>query len=294
MQKFIKQFLKYFFVVIALYHIIVTVLSYWLDLWISQTNISIIRDAMWVCFVVLIAIWSNEWIKWYRERRKRVRILFWILILFSLGVSFLQGTSLSNMMIWIKYWFYFLVIFLTATFVWYTWIKKFNAKDFSRIQYIFVWIVLIWFGWQVLKIYRPDLFMTIWYWKLDDFYYGVKPPLYYLTWYGWTTRWQWIFAWPNNYWYFLVAFLPLILMFGGWTRQELKNFIKNPFGNLQFLLTIVWIAAIIMTLSRSAILWMIIVFAFLARNWIKQHKKLAIWIFAVLLAGIVWLSFLKP
>lgn len=294
MQKFIKQFIKYFFILIALYHVLVTVLSYWLDLWISQTNISIIRDAIWICFVVLIAIWSNVWIRWYRERWKRVWILFGILILFSLGISFLQWTSVSNMMIWIKYWFYFLVIFLTATFVWYTWIKKFNAKDFSQIQYLFVWIVLIWFGWQVLKIYRPDLFMSIWYGELNDFYYGTKPPIYYLTWYGWTTRWQWLFAWPNNYGYFLVAFLPLILMFGWETRQELKNFLRNPFQNLNFLLTVVWIAAIIMTLSRSAILWAIVVFAFLARGWIKKHKKLSIWIFALLLVWIVWLSVLKP
>lgn len=294
MQKFIRQFLKYFFIIIALYHIIVTVLSYWLDLWISQTNISIIRDAVWICFVLLIAIWSNVWIKWYWEKWKRVWILFWVLILFSLMVSFSQWTSISNMMIWIKYWFYFLVIFLTATFVWYNWIKKFNTKDFSQIQYLFVWIVLIWFGRQVLKIYRPDLFMAMWYWKLDDFYYWIKPPIYYLTWYEWTMRRQWIFAWPNNYGYFLVAFLPLILMFWGWTRQDLKNFLKNPFKNLNFLFTIIWIIAIVMTLSRSAILWTIIVFVFLARNWIKQHKKVSIWILAILLAWIVWLSFLKP
>ena len=167
------------------------------------------------------------------------------------------------MLIWIKYWFYFLVIFLTATFVWYTWIKKFNSNDFTKIQYLFVWILLIWFGRQVLKIFRPDLFMTIWYWDLNDFYYWTKPPIYYLTGYGWTMRWQWIFAWPNNYGYFLVAFLPLILVFWGGTRQDLKNFIKNPIANLNFLLTILWIVAIAMTLSRSAILWTIIVFNFL-------------------------------
>ena len=107
-------------------------------------------------------------------------------------------------------------------------------------------------------------------------------------------RWQWIFAWPNNYGYFLVAFLPLILVFWGGTRQDLKNFIKNPIANLNFLLTILWIVAIAMTLSRSAILWTIIVFAFLSKNWIKQHKKISIWIFIVLIAGLVWLSFLKP
>jgi len=293
MQKFIKQFLKCFFILIASYHIIVTILSYWLNLWISQTKISIIRDVLRIAFVVLIAIWRGDWFKQYWKKWKKVWLLFCILILFSLGISFLYKTSLNNMLIWIKYWFYFLFIFLTATFVWHVWIKKFSTSDFSRIQYLFAWILLVWFGWQVLKIFKPDLFMAIWYGQLDDFYYGVRPPIYYLTWYEGTMRWQWIFSWPNNYGYFLVAFLPLILLFGWWTRQELKNFIKNPLGNLNFLFTILWIVAILMTLSRSAILWTVIVFAFLSKNWIKKHKKISIWILIVVLVWIIWLSFLK-
>jgi len=294
MQKFIRQFLKYFFILIAAYHVIVTVLSYWANLWISQTKISILRDGLRICFAILVAIWSNGWIKWYWEKWKKVWLWFWILIIFSLWTSFLLWTSLSNMMIWIKYWFYFLVIFLTSTFVWYVWIKKLNLKDFSWIQYSLMCILLVWFIRQILKIVKPDLFMDLWYWKLDDFYYWNRPPIYYLTWYEGTMRWQWIFAGPNNYWYFLVAFLPLILLSWWWTWQELKNFIKNPGKNLNFLLTILWLVAIAMTLSRSAILWTVVVFAFLARNWIKEHKKISIWILCVIIAWIVWLSFLKP
>ena len=107
-------------------------------------------------------------------------------------------------------------------------------------------------------------------------------------------RWQWLFAGPNNYGYFLVAFLPLILLLRWWTWQELKDFIKSPGKNLNFLLTILWLIAIAMTLSRSAIVWTAVVVAFLARDWIKEHKKTSIWILCVLVAWIVWLSFLKP
>lgn len=294
MQKFIRQFLKYFFIIIAAYHIIVTILSYWLNIWLSQTNISIIRDAVWLCFVILTAIWNENWIKWYRKKRKKVWIWFWILIAFSLWISYLMWISLNNMMIWIKYWFYFLVIFLTSTFVWYTWIKKFNMKDFSWLQYLLMWILGIWFIRQILKIIKPDLFMNMWYGELDDFNYWSNPPIYYLTSYEGTMRWQWLFAWPNNYGYFLVAFLPLILLTRWETRQEFKDFIKHPKQNLNFLLTILWFVAICMTLSRSAILWTAVVIAFLAKNWIKQHKKISIWILCILIAWIVWLSFLKP
>ena len=197
-------------------------------------------------------------------------------------------------MIWIKYWFYFLVIFLTSTFVWYTWIKKLDMKDFSWIQYLLMWILWIWFIWQILKIFKPDLFMSMWYGKLDDFYYWNNPPIYYLTSFEWTMRWQWLFAGPNNYGYFLVAFLPLIMLLWWWTWQELKDFVKNPIKNLNFLLTILRFVAIALTLSRSAILWTAVVIAFLARDWIKEHKKISIWILCILIAWIVWLSFLKP
>ena len=294
MQKFIRQFLKYFFIIIAAYHVIVTVLSYWLDLWISQTKISILRDWLWICFAILVAIWSENWIKWYLKKRWKVWLCFWILIAFSLWISYLKWVSVSNMMIWIKYWFYFLVIFLTSTFVWYVWIKKFEIKDFSWIQYLLMGILWIWFIWQILKIIKPDLFMSMWYGKLDDFSYWSNPPIYYLTSYEWTMRWQWLFAGPNNYGYFLVVFLPLILLLWWWTWQELKNFIKNPSKNLNFLLTILWFVAIVLTLSRSAIVWTAVVIAFLARDWIKNHKKISIWILCVLIVWIVWLSFLKP
>ena len=294
MQNFIKQFLKYFFIIIAAYHVIVTILSYWMDLGVSQTKISIIRDLIWICFAILVAIWCEDWIKWYFKKRWKVWCCLWILILFSLLISYLQWISISNMMIWIKYGFYFLVIFLTSTVVGYVWIKKFDIKDFSWVQYLLMCILWIWFIWQILKIIKPDLFMSMWYGKLDDFYYWNNPPIYYLTWYEWTMRRQWLFAGPNNYWYFLVAFLPLILLLWWWTRQELKIFFKNPIKNLNFLLTILWFVAIAMTLSRSAILWTVVVIAFLARNWIKEHKKLSIWIFGIIIVWIIWLSFLKP
>lgn len=293
MQNFIKQFLKYFLIIIAAYHIVVTILWYGVDLGISQTNISIIRDALWLIFVVLVAIWSDDWIKWYIKKWKKVRILFVVLLLFSVWISYVKWVSLSNMMIGIKYWFYFMVIFLTSTFIWYVWIKKFETKDFSRIQYLLMWILWIWFIWQILKIIKPDLFMSLWYWKLDDFYYGVNPPIYYLTWYDWIMRWQWLFAWPNNYGYFLVAFLPLVLLLWWWTLEDLKMFIKNPKWNMNFLLTVLWLVAIALTLSRSAIVWVIVVIVFLARNWIKEHKKLSIWIWLVLVLWLVWLSILK-
>jgi len=196
-------------------------------------------------------------------------------------------------MIWIKYWFWYLLVFLTASFVWFVWIKNFWKRELSWIQYFLMIILLAWFLWQIMKIIAPDFFMHLWYGKLDDYYYWANPPIYYLTWYEGTMRRQWIFAWPNNYGYFLIAFLPSILLWWWNWFLWLKDFIKNPRENLNFLLVILWLIAIWLTLSRAAILWTVLVFVLLWRNWIKKHKKLSIWILAVVLLWIVWLSFLK-
>jgi len=293
MQKFIKYFFKNFLVLIASYHIIITILGYGILGWNSQTYISLFRDWLWLLFVWIMVVFHSDKIREYLKKWKKVWIAFIILILFSVLVSFLQKVSMSNMMIWLKYGVWYLLIFLTASFVWFTWIKKFSEKDIWWIQYLLMFILFFWFFWQILKIFMPDFFMWMWYGKLDDFHYGSNPPIYYLTWYEGTMRWQWMFAGPNNYGYFLIAFLPLVMLFCGGRWQDLKNFIKSPRKNINFLMTILWILAIILTLSRSALLGMIFVIAMLSKNWIKKHKKLSIWILLVCIAWLVGLSLLK-
>lgn len=293
MQKFIKYFFKNFLILIAAYHIIVTVIWYGMIWWDAQTYISFLRDALWILFIWITAIAYSEKIWEYMKKWKKVWIWFAVLLCFSVLVSYLQWTSLSNMMIWIKYGFWYLVIFLTASFVGFTWIKNFWKKELTWIQMFMMFVMLVGFLWQIMKIVLPDFFMNLWYGKLDDYSFGTNPPIYYLTWYEWTMRRQWIFAWPNNYGYFLVAFLPLVLLWRWNGFLWIKEFIQNPRKNLNFLLVVLWLAAIWMTLSRSAILWTLLIFVLLWRNWIKNHKKISIGILIAIFAGIVWLSFLK-
>lgn len=293
MQKFIKYFFKNFLIFIALYHIIITILWYGIIGWDSQTYISFFRDALWILFVWIVVVRYSDYIGKYMKKWKKVWIAFFVLIIFSILTSFLQWTSMSNMLIGIKYWFWYLVVFLTATFVWFAWLKNMSEKEMWWIQYFLMFILFFGFLWQIMKIIMPDFFLSLWYGKLDDFHYGSNPPIYYLTGYEWTMRWQWIFAWPNNYGYFLVAFLPLIMLFCGGSLKDLKDFIKNPKKHINFLMTILWIIAIIMTLSRAALLWMILVIAILSKDRIKSHKKISIGILLVCIAWIVGLSFLK-
>jgi hypothetical protein len=115
-----------------------------------------------------------------------------------------------------------------------------------------------------MKLLHPDLFSRLGYeLKLDDFRFGAKPPLYYLTGYEGTLRRQGLFAGPNNYGYFLVAFFPVILTFftpllggeGGAKRRKwglIKNF--TLFQRINFSIIALRILAMLMTLSRAVIL----------------------------------------
>jgi hypothetical protein len=261
--------------------------------WDSQAIISISRDTLRILFFVFVAITNIQKTKEYLKKRKNVRIWFVVLILFAILTSFLNWKTTGDMMIGLKYGLYYLVIFLTASFVWFAWIKKINIKHISWFQRFLLLIVSFGFLWQIIKIIRPEIFMNLGYGNFDDFYFGSNPPIYYLTSFEWTTRWQGIFSGPNNYGYFLIAFLPLVLLWWWKWLDKIKSIIKNPFWNLDILFVILRILAIVMTLSRSAIIWMILIIWLLSKDWIKKNKKIAIWIFWIFVLWMVWLSFLK-
>lgn len=288
-----KRFVQVFFVIIALYHIIITILGYWIFWEGSQSIISISRDALRIWFFLFMFFTNTKQIKEYLLKRKKVRIRFIVLIVFSIWVSFLNGKFLKDIMVGLKYGLYYLLIFLTASFIWFSGIKNFKLKDMHWYQWFLLWIVFFWFLRQSIKMARPEVFMNLWYWGFDDFYFWTNPPLYYLTWYEWTTRWQWIFSGPNNYAYFLIAFFPLVLLRRGNWLKKIKNLFQNPIWNLDLLYVLLRILAIIMTLSRSAIIWIALIIALLAKNWIKKNKKITIGILGIFILWIIGLSFLK-
>lgn len=92
---------------------------------------------------------------------------------------------------------------------------------------------------------------------MDDFAFGVQPPIYYLTGYEGTLRWQGIFAGPNNYGYFLILFFPLILKIFPTRSLKYKNYSKSDWKNWSFVL--LWIITILATLSRTALIGMLVV-----------------------------------
>lgn len=277
----------------ALYHIFVTVFAYW---WLGaeyQQYFSLIRDFLWIGVFVLTLLFSRKHLHSYIKTWKWVWISLWVLLLFSIGISYFLGTSLNSMFIGIKYGFWYLIILFTTTLLWFVGKDTLPKKLLFFLRILLTAIVVGWFLWQWAKLLCPDRFMHIGYGPLNDFFYGKNPPLYYLTWLGWTLRRQGIFSWPNNYWYFLVLFFPLLLLRWKQAKNYIKGLFSSPKQIFRTAIFIVWIVALLLTLSRTALIWAWVAFACMHIKRIKQHKTIT-WVLALILIwGVVWLSLLK-
>jgi len=271
----------------VLYQVISTFFVYWIQLcWTSFP--ALVREWRWLILLfVAFVIWYKKF-KTYRKYWKRTLISFIILIIVSVFFSILKDVSWNNMFIGIKYWFWWMFILISAGFFGYVISEKWGKSGLiQKLPLVLVSIVFLWFLWQWAKWLCPDFFYAIGYWWLDDYSYGENPPIYYLTWYEGLLRWQWFFSWPNNYWYFLVAFLPFVRRF---FTNKIKGKQDTTLSILALVVRMAWMAA---TLSRAVLVWMVVVFLALYRSKLKSKKIWLIWWWVWLLAILAILSVVK-
>lgn len=296
------KFLKPFLIFVVLYHLFVTIIWYGLLWWAYPQLPALGRDAIWLLFFGIICLANFKTLISYLKTRKRPRITFIIILIFGVSVSLRKWKSIFDIFVGIKYGLLYLFIFLSATFIGYirkskSWIMHHESsigKFIKFLKYLLTTTLLVWFLRQGLKFIQPDIFLHIGYGPLNDFKFGVKPPIYYLTGYQWTARRQGIFSWPNNYGYFLIAFLPAIIYFFKQKFASIKEFFsakKQTILNISVI--ILRILAIIVTLSRTAFIWWIVGLALINIQRIKEHKKIARGILILCIAGLVGISILK-
>ena len=288
------RFLKIFLIFVVLYHLFVTIVWYGILGWAYPELPALGRDAVWVLFFAILVLYNFKTIKTYLNTRKRPRITLIIILAFGVGISLLKGKSMYDIFVGIKYGLLYLFIFLSATFIWRIFTEDTTNKYLKYIKYLLITTLIVWFLRQGLKFIWPNIFFNIGYGPLNDFKFGVKPPIYYLTWYQGTARRQGIFSWPNNYGYFLIAFLPAVILF---CKEKLKNikelFIMNKKVIINSAIVVLRIIAIVLTLSRTAFIWWIVGLAIMTVQRIKKHKQISWSIGIVFLAGLVGLSILK-
>ncbi len=296
----IKCFIYIFLIFLIFYNIFSTYLHFgsWLNIKASTT--AIIRD--WLRFFFIFIIWINNFkftIKFLKQNKKTIFLLI-SLCLYSLFLSKIYyWKPFFEIAVWFKSIILAIFIFLSSIFLW-TFIKQqkiFSKKTFNQfIKYLLRFILVFGIIIQLLKIFIPDLFLKLWYWPVGDRNPNFNPPIYYRTWPWWLTRLSGLFAWPNNFWYFLVLFLPFLI----WLISTKNNNLNSKtISKTDIFLVSLFILNWILTLWRWVILgriielWLIIIFFKKYRTLLisifKKNKKIILLISITL---IIFLSFL--
>lgn len=293
MMKMLWLFGSFLFFQVA-YHLIVTIFGYGLQR-LDPSMIAICRDSIWLVLFGIIAVLGINYWKAYFEQWWKIWLGFGGLLGFSVLISFFFfHKSPSDILIGIKYGLWWMSILLTASWIgFYFGQKKQNLNwIFPYLKWGLVGIVMLGRIWQFGKLLFPDFFFSLGYGKLDDFHFGVNPPLYYLTGFEGTLRWQGLFSGPNNYGYFLVLFFPLILYFFPFKKQlSFLSWIKE--NGVSFLVVVLWIVSICATISRAALLGLVLLLAMACFPVLKQHKKQLFVSGLFVLLAFVWLSLRK-
>lgn len=272
MLNFIKRFLLF----ISLYHILNTIIVYWIFDGNYSTLFSLIKDLAWIVFVLFVLIKNHKSIKDFFVIFNKPIILFSLALIVGLIVSFLNWKWIKDIIIWYKYDLHFALIIISCIFVWFIFKNKWKRTDIIDIfKFLFkLMIFIIIFGviWQTWKLWFKDFYYFLWYWPLADYKVWDNPPIYYLTWYQWNPRLSWIFSWPNNYWYLLVWLFSLF-------TYMLSN-LKDKKDRIIYWIT--YLFNWIFTLSRGLIVWigaqLIIKLNFLVKY---LNKKQIIWIWII-------------
>lgn len=268
------------------YHIISTILGYGLRDGIYTTSIAIVRDAIWFLLVVWVAIRKYSYIISYLRRWRSLWAALLVTCIFSIVWSMYMDQWWYEILIGIKYGFMYLVIFASASLVGFLTLRTQSDKKIEYWMSIIVriiWVItLIWLIWQGFKWFFPEFFLHIGYGPIGDFVFGANPPLYYRTGPWWLPRLQWLFAGPNNYGYFLLAFIPLVVVYA---RKKLSR---------PYLATVILVmTSTIMTLSRTAWIGLILAIVFLYRRKIVEYKYISLWLGLLIISAFIALSIIK-
>ncbi len=290
------NFIKLFIIFIFLYHVLNTFVIFWIFSWQYQIIFSLSKDLLWIFFVVLIAIFNINYIKEFVLKYYKFLLLIVVYIIFGLLVSLINDKSFFDILIWIKYNAQFLIIFFSASFIWFV-IKKKNLtkKLYEFTDFIFYSlfiIIFVWIIWQLSKFgFKDQFILYFWYGNVWDWVFAENPPIYYRTWPDWFPRLSWLFAWPNNYGFLLVAFFSFFiyksLEFINTQKFVIKNYIKSAIFVFFYLIS--WI----FTLSRWFFVGILPQVWYFLPDFVKKQRKYIFSILTGLAVFVVSLSIYK-
>ena len=287
----------FFLSFVLLYHIFVTYFSFGQG-WLSPYVLLLIRDFGWITAIWFFLV-DGFWIRWWgKEIGNQLFHRWWwplviavALAVIGITVSIILGATTDQIIVGIKYSLYYLIPFFTAIYLGLYWKKESETVWSDSFKKIIHWLrigviitMAIGWIWQIAKNIFPDFFMQFGYGPLGDYVFGTNPPLYYLTWPQGFQRLSGLFSWPNNYWYFLVAFFWLY-------RFGIRHYV--PKKNVKVLLWALYIVTLLATFSRGAILWVLIQVVLISYVIYHTERKIIVRAIIAWVAAVGLLSALK-
>lgn len=271
------KFFFYFLLFIGFYHILHTVIVFWIFDGEISLLFSIIKELIWFFFVLILVLFNFRLFVKFLYQNLFLTILLLLLLFYSIFLSLLININLHNLIIGFKYSIYYFFIFFSSVFIWYIVYKKniYLMKYNKLFFYFIIFLLWLWIIFQFWKNILPNFYYFIWYWAIWDFIQWENPPIYYRTWAWWIQRMSWIFSWPNNLWYMLVLFFWFISYF---LLKKCKN---------RLLYIWIYLFNLIFTMSRWAIVWVIFQIPFLLRYF--KEKLLFINKKFIIISVFIWM-----
>ena len=119
-----------FWILNVFYQVISTFFVYWIQI-LDVSCSALIREWIWLLFLFVVLILWYKKFKPYWKKRKKIRISFVILIAISVLFSAFKDATWSNMFIWIKYWFRWTFILISASFFGYVFSEKWQKSNLN-------------------------------------------------------------------------------------------------------------------------------------------------------------------
>lgn len=270
------------------YHVIHTVILWWFGVW-DPVLLSSIKELIRFGGILFALLRRRKQARACIGNWKWLIVGLLVLVARSIWVSVYHQVSVMTMIVGIKYDLLPLLILVSAMFLGTLLDTNESEKIFKGLWSLCLLVVVGWLVRQLAKIYLPDVMAILGYGPVGDYALASAPPLYYRTWPGGWMRLQGIFSWPNNYGYFLVAYFSVVMG---------VLFAKNKWGKNTFRfkwwMVLLFLGSALRTLSRGV--WVgigvqVFLLIWLFKPWWKKRLGRLVWIG---LAGIIWLSVLKP
>lgn len=238
-------------------------------------------------FLIILLIWSLIFEFYKAKKIPKLDLLDYLIfffIFYGIWITFINWLGFSSVIYGWRYDFMFLIVFL----IYKHW-KIFLKIKISELLKLFLYSasLSLFLGLLVKFVLWEEVLTIFWYTNyISDWTYKWWVPNYHWLENSWIRRFQWILEWPNPMAFFLIIFTSLFLAFQK-NKQEFYVFLILVF--LFFLL--------ILTFSRSAILWVFtnifIIFLLNIKIIWKKYKKLflSFSIFLLIFSVLFWFLF---